>query len=70
MENPIKVDDLGIPLFLETPILIFGGVDLWVLLQIFRVYFMTATVGKTNMRSDMLLHLPHVVPFSASLPVL
>ena len=32
MENPIKMDDLGVPLFLETPILrwgkIFGGFGL------------------------------------------
>ena len=27
-ENPIKMDDLGIPLFLETPILVFGGVPI------------------------------------------
>ena len=27
MENPIELDDLGIPLFLETPILNFGGVQ-------------------------------------------
>ena len=26
MENPIKIDDLGVPIFLETPILVFGGV--------------------------------------------
>ena len=25
MENPIKMDDLGVPLFLETPMLVFGG---------------------------------------------
>ncbi len=25
MENPIKIDDLGVPLFLETPICLFGG---------------------------------------------
>ena len=25
MENPIKMDDLGIPLFLETPIYMFIG---------------------------------------------
>ena len=24
MENPIKMDDLGVPLFLETPIYIFS----------------------------------------------
>ena len=24
MENPIKVDDLGVPLFLETPIFLLG----------------------------------------------
>ena len=26
MENPIKMDDLGVPLFLETPMLNFRGV--------------------------------------------
>ena len=26
MENPTKMDDLGVPLFLETPMLNFGGV--------------------------------------------
>ena len=25
MENPIKIDDLGVPLFLETPILCSGA---------------------------------------------
>ena len=25
MENPIKVDDLGVPLFSETPIWLMGG---------------------------------------------
>ena len=25
MENPIKMDDLGVPLFLETPIFLGGG---------------------------------------------
>ena len=25
MENPIKMDDLGVPLFLETPIYSLGG---------------------------------------------
>ena len=24
MENPVKMDDLGVPLFLETPIYTFG----------------------------------------------
>ena len=27
MENPIKMDDLGVRVFLETPMLNFGGVD-------------------------------------------
>ena len=27
MENPIKMDDLGVPLFLETPILILGQME-------------------------------------------
>ena len=26
MENPIEMDDLGVPLFLETPISIFGEI--------------------------------------------
>ena len=26
MENPIKMDDLGVPLFLETPIYSFAGI--------------------------------------------
>ena len=26
MENPIKMDDLGVPLFLETPMLVSGTV--------------------------------------------
>ena len=29
MENPIKMDDLGVPLFLETPILMVIFVFLW-----------------------------------------
>ena len=29
MENPIKMDDLGVPLFLETPIFLFGNSPLF-----------------------------------------
>ena len=43
MENPIKMDDLGIPLFLETPILNFGGV------MGFGVVFMFLSVCKKKM---------------------
>ena len=25
MKNPIKIDDLGVPLYLETPMLVFRG---------------------------------------------
>ena len=35
MENPIKMDDLGVPLFLETPILdlfIYSLLDLYIVL--------------------------------------
>ena len=28
MENPIKMDDLGVPLFLETPIYFFENVNM------------------------------------------
>ena len=28
MENPIKMDDLGVPLFLETPMFFFQGLSL------------------------------------------
>ena len=27
MENPIKMDDLGVPLFLETPMIFFGNTN-------------------------------------------
>ena len=29
MENPIEMDDLGVPLFLETPILFWSNSCLW-----------------------------------------
>ncbi len=41
MENPIKIDNLGVPQFLETPIYFPGGIDVvWILqLQIDSLFF-------------------------------
>ena len=33
MENLIKMDDLGVPLFLETPILVLGGCTVYMLVE-------------------------------------
>ena len=37
MENPIKIDDSGVPLFLETPILVLENLERWLLLNRFLV---------------------------------
>ena len=37
MENLIKMDDLGVPLFLETPILVLENLERWLLLNRFLV---------------------------------
>ena len=36
MENPIKMDDLGVPLFVETPIGIYGSLSLKIWRQIYK----------------------------------
>ena len=53
MENPIKMDDLGVPLFLETPL--FGGTPIFAglclvlhaleMIHIFIIHFFCNLVG-------------------------
>ena len=57
MENPIKMDDLGVPLFLETPIWIRKGI-------VFLVVINTQDVDEGTARVLLVLHpgkftLPH-----------
>ena len=54
MENPIKIDDLGVPLFLETPIYIYNIINTYSSILIQRS---SKSVGEQQ--DPAILHLDH-----------